>query len=284
MLTKSIGTIFRRPSILIFLAIVFGFLSYGTTLLSEVTSTYFSLEEVPKSFSEIITSITIAFTAIISNINGRILIKGLTYVMLGILVISGILALGFSGYYYTIYRALDKQPRRKHDFLMGIKKYFFKTWVINCLFLIITLILIVLSVVAMVPSFVYFGNASTDNNLIIGIVLGTVTMIVLAFTFIYYLMYVSFWYPALYSNNRRPFRYAVSLVDRNFFGIFVRLFFVIFFLLVCYIAIDFSSILFGGPLGSYAVVIKWVFNTLYFGFYTSYIFSIFRYLDRKASR
>ena len=286
LVVKSFIAIFRRPSIIIFLGIVIGLIS----IYSNMIVTTFGIagkiglnDGVATTLLDTLVTFVLSLNAIFVFLKDPMKL-GLVIgaMVLGSIIFGGVLAVGFSGYFNTVFHALDKQKSKKYSFAQGIKMYFFKIWKANILFLLITIITAIVAWIAIVP-FVTFLSAGAGYY-IWGIILAVVTGIVLLFTVIYYTIYMSFWYPAIYTVQTSPFKNSKKLVDKNFLGVFLRILFVAIFFILVNALINLLSIPLGANFSTISMIVKWIFNTLFFAFVSTYVFALYRYLDGRANR
>ena len=283
--TKSFLAIFRRPSIMLFLGIIIGVLFYFSDPIASFIGQLMNMGYAPGETLSLIevfnnlVRILIYFLAVLNSpVNILIFIGGL----LGFsIVIGGLLALGFSGYFNSVFYALDKKKSEKHSFLNGIKKYFFKIWKVNILFIIVSFITIILTTVSIVPS-ISLLSMKIESYHIWGIVFAIATGLVLLFVSIYYTIYISFWYPSIYTVDSKPFSYAKKIADMHFLGIFVRFLLLLVILFIGNMLLDLIPKI--NFIVEPVVICKVVFYTVFGSFAVTYVFALFRYLDRQVKK
>lgn len=289
LITKSFSALFRRPSIIIFLGIIFAGVAFLLNGISDIATTLGGWSDDAAAIGDknasdsIFNTIIYVYTAVFNLLStADVIIK----VVIGLVVVfvlgSGITSLVFSGYYNTVYHSLDKKKRVKNSFLLGMQKYFLKVWGINILLSAVTTVIVILTVLATVPAIVYLNAGISGNTqyLLIGIVFAALTIFVLFFTFMYFLIYITMWFPAIFANEKRPVKASKELVNANFWKIFARYFIVVFayiaLLAVCWLISSVSGI------GLIGIVLSWIVNTLFFGFITVYIFAIYRFISVRS--
>ncbi len=287
---RSLAAVFRRPSILLFLGVfaaLFTLISYlGVTPL---TQTLGIVNEMGRDgISTNLLDSFYLYVLILNSLLGFlkdpfILICSIGGVIAFVILFGALLSLVLSGYFNTVYHALDKKKSKKFSFVEGIKAYFIRIWKINILFLFITIVTFIVGSVALVPS-VTFLMVDIQGYFMWGVILSIVTAIVLFFTSVYYIIYMSFWYPAVYSVDTKPFKYSKRLVDQNFLGVFLRIVFVGIFFLVCNTMLDLLTNSMVEAYKMVGLIVKWLFNTIFFAFATTYIFALYRFLDKRFTK
>ena len=287
LVARSFVAIFIRPSILIFLGIVIGVISF---LVNVVGGPIVALTQVGINdgvASSLLSNLVLYVTALL-NVLGffqdpKILAYTVGGIIFGVIILAAIFAIGFSGYFNTVYHALDRQPKKKHFFVKGVQTFFFRIWKMNIIFLFITVIMFIITSIAIVPT-VTFLSTSTEWMHGWGIALAIVTTLVIFFTTIYYIIYMAFWYPAVFTVSSQPFKYAKKIIDNNFLGVFLRILFLGAFFIIGNSLFEYVVTLIAGDLAAIGLILKWIFNTLFLAFASTYVFALYRYLDRRASR
>ncbi len=185
------------------------------------------------------------------------------------LLLSGI----FSGCFNMIGNSVAERPVVKGEFIAGFKKYYWRLVTINIRVFLIYSVYIMLVSVAVVPSLALTRAAtgSRPQMFLAAIFVDTLTVFVLFFSSMFLRIYTLYWYPALYNGFGNAFAPAKRIADSHFWKI-VRAFlcfdmiFILFHLLAGRIFPGASALSF---------FLKWLFNTLYFSIYSSYIFNSF---------
>jgi len=287
LVVRSILAIFRRPVIILFLGVIIGlFAVFSSTIVAQVNAFLATAGQIGTDGTAmtLLDSFLVYVLIMISLLDflKDPMTLGLTIggVLLFSIVFGAILSLGFSGYFNAVYFALDKKKSNKHSFVQGINKYFLRIWKINVIFILLTICTFVVASVAVVPA-VTFLKAEVQGYFVWGVILTIVTTLVLFFTTLYYVIYVSFSYPAVYAVDEKPFQYAKKLVDGNFLGILLRIVFIGIFFFLCNFLLSQLVESLKDPYAIGGTVLQWIFNTLFFAFATTYVFALFRFLDKR---
>ncbi|MEI6602026.1 MAG: hypothetical protein WCL54_00905 [Clostridia bacterium] len=285
LVVRSILAIFRRPVIILFLGAIIGLFTVFSSNFIKPISDFLATAGQIGTDGTALTLLDSFYTYVLGMVNlmeylqdPKILLMTIGGMLLFSIVLGAILALGFSGYFNAVYYAMDKKKSNKHSFIEGIKKYFLRMWKINFIFLLLTICTFVVASVAAVPAVTFL---KTDGFHEWGILLTIVTILVLFFTTLYYVIYVSFWYPAVYAVEAKPFQYSKKLVDGNFLGILLRIIFIGIFFCLCNFLFSQLVNSLKEPFDIGGVVLQWIFNTLFFAFATTYVFALFRFLDKR---
>lgn len=176
-----------------------------------------------------------------------------------------------SGCLYIINNAVNRKPRKKREFLAGVKKYFFKISVISFKTLLISTLFIIFMLVASVPAIVITKAAASGKSELAAAAtfINVLTFAVLFFGCMFFRTHIFFWFPAAINYKKRPFREGKRLVDAHFWGMVGRLIiFDIIFIMSEYIFISSNQ--------SFLLFIaNWIFKTVFLAFFITYIFSLF---------
>ncbi len=202
-----------------------------------------------------------------------IIVKAIMILIAGSIAAALLLSSFLSGSLNMIGNSAADRPVAKGEFVSGLRKNFWRLVTINIrIFLVYSVYLMLVSVVV-VPSLALTRAAtgSRPQMLIAAIFVDVLTVFVLFFSFMFLRIYTLYWFPAVYGRFRNAFISAKRIADSNFWRI-VRAF-------LCF---DIAFILFhllAGQISPGAAALsfflKWLFNTLFFSTYISYIFNTF---------
>jgi len=188
--------------------------------------------------------------------------------------IAGAIAAGlvFSGYFYIIKNAVGGEAKGKGEYLTGLRKYFVRVSFINFRVLIFGLLYLLFMMVVLVPAIVVTKAALSDKPqyMLAAVFIDILTAGVWFFGVMFFRAYTLFWYPAAVAGEEKAFSAGRNFANRHFWRITVRfiifdIVFIVFQLLLMNIKIEFL-----------AFIIYWLFVTVFFSFFTTYIFSLFR--------
>lgn len=137
------------------------------------------------------------------------------------LVFSATIGLLLPGYLLTVNDGLSTNAKTKHLFIMGIRKYFLKFFLISIRSLIFTVILGVLVLVSSVPAIVITRVAllSKPELMIAAVFIDVLTVCVLFLTLSFYTIYTYMWYIASLTASKNPFKAGKAAADRCFWKI-----------------------------------------------------------------
>lgn len=188
-----------------------------------------------------------------------------------ILLVSLFAGLVLSGYFYVIASALNGRKRCSGEFREGLKRYFFRYFLISLRAVPFMEALAVFMLVSSIPAIIVTRAVTIDKPelLIAAVFVDILTAAVLFFSLIFSRIYIFFWYPSALKAAKKPFTYGKRLVDRHFWEIVLRvLFFDIVFAAFHYII---SAI--GSPIMQQ--LLAWLFNTVFFTTFAVYVFKAF---------
>lgn len=207
-------------------------------------------------------------------------------VILTVLIILAIFALVASaaaglllpGYLLVVRDSVDRGDKKQGLFLAGLKKYFFKVFLIAVRAVPFTALLAVFLMVAGVPAIVVTKAALTTrpNLMIAAVFIDIVTISVLFMSVSFFKAYIFMWFLAAVEGMAKPFKAGKSIADRNFwkFALGMLAFDVVF------VAAIFAIYLSDNQLFRYAA--GWVFTTGFFTVLAVYLDQIFRDGSQKA--
>lgn len=196
----------------------------------------------------------------------------LLFIVAATVVSSILVGLIFSGYFNILNNALKGKKKSRGEFAYGIKKYYIKLVGISLPATVCFLLIVLFILISTVPAFVITHAASTGKpGLLAGAVfVDILTAGVLYLGFMLFRAYILFLYPAVVNANKKVFSVSRCMVNKNFWNISGKIaifdiVFIVFMLLSR--TVENQTVLF---------VVDWVFSTIFFVLFTSYIFSTFR--------
>lgn len=270
---KTLQIIFKRPFIIVF----FGILALGYCAVDSFNPTGILLKYGTLSSGDIFGSIVFLLQFLLKLIISP---KGIAFIAAFLLAAAFIIGFVFSGYFYAVNNALEGRPKVKGEFAEGFKKHFGRIFAMSFLFLLLSFVFAMFIIIAAVPAMVVTNAAFAGKPglTLTAFLVDLVTLIVLFFSFMFYRIYMSFWYPAAISVGIRAFSVGKRTADSFFWNLVKRFF-----------AIDIIFILFQilsvGIGSSYpALAIKWVFYTLFFAFVVTYVFTLFRFITLRNNK
>jgi hypothetical protein len=216
--------------------------------------------------------------------NTRNAVKDIIIFLIFILVFSLILGIIFSGLFYVVNKALDGGPKTKGEFIRGIRKFAIRLSWVSFRVLISGLLVFIILLIAIIPAVVITRAWLSGKSELVAVVafLDTLTVGVVFFGVMFFSAYVFFWYPAAVNIKRKTFSAAKYIADNNFWPLVIRILIleiilVVSHLILTYINVNLSTSNAGNPIFAYAMfIINWVFKTLFFSFFITYIFAYFK--------
>jgi len=203
--------------------------------------------------------------------------KGIMYTIGILLALAIIMGFFLSGYLRVINNALVGKNKVKWELAGGIKRYFFSMTIISFVTLVLGVFLIFFALVASVPAMVLTTAMVTGSSeyIVAALLVDFITALVLFFMFMFFSIYISFWYATVINGKKRAFREGKRIADRNFWGLVLRLLFL--FLIFVIAQAIFSNM--GSAL--FVLILKWLFNTMFFGFLVLYIMALYKQFEEK---
>lgn len=279
--------LFKRPILLLIIAIVMLFYSIiEYNLLLPLLFSFFAIGT-GNFFESAMSLIQLIFGIITSPLMLSKEMVLLTGVIIAAALVTGVL---FGGIFNIINNVLDKKPKFKEEFLLGVKKYFLKLFTINIRVAFSAILMIIFNTVVCVPAIAATRTAAQGNlEFIAGVfIIDIVTICVVFFSFLYYRAYILFWYPSALKYPSKAFTHGKHFVDRNFWKIAKRI-----------SGYDIVFLIFGGAflIGKLALMhdesmnffimfilllLDWVFKTVFFGVFMIYVFSYFKRHSEEA--
>lgn len=172
---------------------------------------------------------------------------------------------------------LVKGNKKRGLFFEGLKKYFFKFFIMGLKTALFTLLLAVFLLVASVPAIIFTRAAMTagSNLLIAAIFMDIVTIGVFFMCLSFFSIYIYMWYIAASKGVEKAFKTGKAFADRGFWSITLSLLlFSIVFAAVIYFIYSSESQLFRYFSG-------WAFTTAFFTTLAVYLVSTYKNLEHK---
>lgn len=269
-----IGALFRRPFIIIFFSIfallysLFGYLFPVLNLL--VIANSFITGDLFLSLVSLIQWIL----KLVMNVKGILLLAAAAFTF------SFLIGIILSGYFVIINNTLDKKPKVKGEFMEGFRKYFVRTWFAAFVCACIGIAFILILMVVWIPALIITKGATDGKSgfLILSVLIDFVTVGVTFLALMFFRIYLVFWFPSIFVNNKGAFLKGKILVDRYFWKLVVR------FLIMDIIFIVFQMFAVKAGTSIIFLPVKWIFNSVFFGFNIIYMFSLFKTYTAKIDR
>lgn len=187
-------------------------------------------------------------------------------------VASLITGLLFSGCFYIINNTLNRIPKTRGEFGLGLKKYFWKVTLVSFFVFFTGLALAVFLSVASVPALVITSAAreSKGNLIPAAIFVDVLTAGVFLFIIMFFTSYAFFTYPAIYNGKKGVLIRTRQVVDLHFWGIAGR------FLILAVVFVLFQLAISQIAQKTISFIINWIFITAFGGFVTTYVFSLYK--------
>lgn len=153
-----------------------------------------------------------------------LLMKALVLIVLGIVILSPVLSLLFSGYFYILKKTVEGRPANKGEFILGTRQYFKKILKMTLLSLGLGVIFIVVMIVVFVPILFTAWSWKAGKSELFGmmVLLAVLTLGVTFFVSMFFRLYLFYWYPAAYSFESGSFRNGKRIVDSKFWTLVGR--------------------------------------------------------------
>ena len=278
----ALGSVLRRPFIIIFLGVVtlaFCIINYYNPVFTlmfglqglkggNLLDGMMSFIQLPVGF------VSDAGTAV----------KALAAVIFILAVFSIIAGIALSGFFHILNTALEGKKELKGGFMHGIGKYFFKTVLINFRAGFFGILFILFMMVASVPAIITTKTLTAGRTelLLPVIFLDILTAVVLFFSFMAFRIYMFFWYPSAFNTEKSAFITGKRTADKHFWRItgsmvLFDLVLAAFQILIMYLQ-NIASVHKTGitPLPAVLFMANWIFKTAYFTFFMTYIFHAFK--------
>lgn len=153
-----------------------------------------------------------------------LLLKAGLWIVAGVVLVALVAGLLFSGYFYILKHTLEGAPRKRGEYFEGIKKYFGRVFRTNLAVLSLSVIFLIFLIVLSIPALFVSWSWKEGKAELFGmmLLLDILTVVVVFFIFMFFRLYLSYWYPAVYSFQKGSFRMAKSIVDEKFWTLVGR--------------------------------------------------------------
>lgn len=214
--------------------------------------------------------------------------KGLIYLIFLILGISFILGLYMSGFMNLMRSVGLSGSKGKNAFIEGIRKNFGRSVKGSIIFLVSSVMLVIVSVIALLPAMTTMWAALHGKGGVLPITLFITVLSVFAVFFIllFYNVYAAFWYPAISMGYIKFIRVSKKVIDNYFFEVAGKVFkYTLEFLLIT-LACILIRYFFSGVFQNFIIylillVVEGFFITLWFLRLTNYVTYTFTRLAEK---
>ena len=210
--------------------------------------------------------------------------SGLLYLLGAVLFVSLAAGVVLGGYFKVLNGSLEGGSGRVREFAEGIKQYFLRMFLITFRTFIFFILFMLFTMVVFIPGLAVTRAASTDrvDLLLPAVLIDVVTVVVTFFGYLFLRMYLLYWYPAAMESGQKAFSRGKKIADAHFWPVVGRV--------LCY---DLVYLLLQGSLTAcklyvmqmenpnsffmpVLLIVDWVFKTLFFGSFVTYIFSSFK--------
>lgn len=272
---NTIGVILKKPFIIVFWAVLM-LIATSLGYLLPVFRVLFELGTISGSnvFESLMSFVQLVYSYLSDIRIVAIFVTVLLLLLFSIAVISGVL---LSGYLFKLNNAISKKESHKGEFSYGVKQYFNKICIMNFSLLLTGTVIFIIMLVASVPALVITSALVEKGREMLPQVLfvDVLTGFVLFFCMMFFRIYAFFWYPAAINNKKKPFKEARRITNKHFWKIV--LVFVIFD--VVYIVFQMLFVKFDDNL--LLLLLKWIFTSIFFAVYTTYIFTAFKKYSKQ---
>jgi hypothetical protein len=270
----SIGAMLKRPFIIVFFSIfvlTYAIIDYCIPVLNLIVlmNTFISGD----IFQSLVSLIQLVLKLLITP-------NGIIFGMISVVVAAFLIAATLSGYFGIINNTLDKKAKYKGEFGELFKKYFIRILFTSIIFLTIGIIFVVVLMVACIPALIVTKAAIVGKSgfFITAVFVDFITIAVVFFGIMFLRIYLVFWFPSIFINGKKAFLKGKRLVDSNFWSIVVR------FMILDVLFILFQIFIINMGTSFVFLPVKWLFYTVFFGFYITYIFALFKTFIIKNER
>jgi hypothetical protein len=182
------------------------------------------------------------------------------------------------GYLLVVRDSIVQGDKKRGLFLAGLKKHFFRVFLITVRAVLLTALLAVFMMVAGVPAIIVTKAALTarPNLMIAAVFIDIVTIGVLFMCLSFLKAYLFMWVLAAVDGMTKPFRAGKSIADRSFWKLALGM--LVFD--VVFVTVIFTIYLSGSQLFRYAA--GWVFATCFFTILAVYLVQFFKDGSRKV--
>ncbi|HOM02842.1 MAG TPA: hypothetical protein PLH43_08465 [Acetivibrio sp.] len=217
--------------------------------------------------------------------------KYILYGLAAILVAALMCGFVLSGCFYKMNNFLSNRKRIKMEFLKGVQKHFLRLSVISFEVILFSILFAVFMLIVSVPSIAITRSLLDGKTelLALTILFDAITLMVLFFGIMFFRIYMSFWYPAVFNFKDSFFSIGKYAADTYFWKIVVMfLKFDIFFIIFEFLMIYLNSVL---PVSGAMVFLRvlflffinWIVKTLFFIIIVMSVFSVFLDFKKKIA-
>ncbi|HOV25124.1 MAG TPA: hypothetical protein PK566_02010 [Pseudobacteroides sp.] len=289
-LGKAVQTIIRRPFILVY----FGFIA----LIYSIIDTWNPLTALLMGFNRLgkgdFLDMIIYSIQLFLNImkNPQTAIAALIVFIFVLLFVSVMIGLIFSGYFNVVNNAVSKKEKYKGEFIEGMKKFFFKISFVSLRAILVSIAVLIISLVASVPAVIVTKSwlSGRAELILVAAFVDVITIGIIFLIFMFYSTYISFWFPASVNNEKRCFLTGKENADKLFWKISFRYIVFVVVFLICHFSLakinvnsaDVDSTMNIKKFAGF--IANWVFNTLYFGLFITYVFSAYKIAENYVPK
>jgi len=219
-----------------------------------------------------------------------ILIKILVGIFALSVVVAILMGLIFSGFFYMTNITLYRKKASARDFFTGVRRYFVRLSIMFLIVINIIVAFVIAMLIASVPAIIITNSwmKNSHNVLAAMLFINIVTVGIIFIGFMFVRIYSLFWFPAVYNEQKNPYRTMKSMIDNCFWRIVLR-----------FMAFDLVYILVQGSIVAVNVstdssdnvvtntvlfILSWIFNTIFFTLFNTYLFSVYKACKSKASK
>ncbi|MDP4183011.1 MAG: hypothetical protein Q8942_18230 [Bacillota bacterium] len=210
--------------------------------------------------------------------------KALIVFIILLLVVSLLMGVAFSGYFNVINNVVRKKDKYEGEFFEGLKSYFLRTTFVSLRALLTSIFVIFTALIAAVPAVIITKSwiSGRQELTIVAAFVDVITVGALILIFMFFSTYISFWFPASINNDKSAFLVGKENADKIFWKLSLRYILFFFIFLICHfilsrLSINPEEIDLAGNIKRFAVfVANWFFNTVFFSFAITYVFSAYK--------
>ncbi len=188
------------------------------------------------------------------------------------LLISVAIALLLPGYLLIVNDGLSNNVKIKHLFIMGIRSYFAKFFLISIRSTLLSAIFGMFILVASVPAIVItrIALSSKPDLMMAAVFIDILTACVIFLSLSFYTIYTYMWYIASLTATKMPFKAGKAVADQNFWKIAMGL---LVFDIIFVVGI-FAIYMIGSQVSRY--IAGWIFTTCFFTTLAVFLIKNFR--------
>lgn len=271
---RTLGAMFRRPFIIFFIGIftlLYAFMDYFFPILNMI---FLMNSFITGDFFQSAVSLIQWILKLVFTLKGLLVISGL------VIIGSFIFALIFSGFFGTVQNSLEKKAGFQGECKESFNKHFAMVWLISMVCILFGVCFLLVLMVAFIPALIITKAAIAGKSgfFIIAVPVDIITLGVAFFGIMFIRVYLIFWFPAIYASDDKVFSKGKAMVDHHFWPLVARFFIMD----LLYLSFSLFVAKAGNTLG--LLPVKWVFYTLFWSFFTTYIFSLFKSYSYQEER